>query len=213
MGLRSYRSPVLRFFGQGSPCENGCTVQVNRFLPYTLYLLALGLPVLCLATSIARISLEDTVAQAEWIVEGDVVRNWCGWDSGHRFIWTHTEVAVRDRWKGTTGRTVTISEPGGSVNGIATDIPGMVRYTPGEHVVVFLYTTPIGLVRTVGLAQGKLEVDNRGRVHPARVDALLASPAGARADGTSVHDLDASSLSSAHQRIVLLDRARKAVRK
>src|SRR6476619_5759348 len=97
------------------------------------------LPLLCLGTSVARLSLEETTARAQWILDGDVVRNWCDWDSGHRFIWTHTEISVRERWKGSAGRTVTVSEPGGVVNGVGMAIAGMVRYAPGERVVVFLY--------------------------------------------------------------------------
>src|SRR5947209_16306034 len=115
----------------------------SRLFRFFLFQTLLFSPLACLATSIVRLSLEETVAQAEWIVEGDVVRNWCGWDSGHRFIWTHTEIAVRDRWKGASAATITVSEPGGMVNGMGMDVAGMVRYSPGEHVVVFLYKTPI----------------------------------------------------------------------
>lgn len=169
---------------------------------YARFLFSLCLPLGCLATSVIRLSLEETVARAEWIVEGDVVRNWCGWDSGHRFIWTHTEIAVRDRWKGSTGQTVTVSEPGGEVDGKGLAIAGMVRYTPGEHVVVFLYRTPVGLVRTVGLAQGKLKVAEGDVVHNSLPDAMLVSPAGVRPAGTSIGDLDGQSLSAARHRVM-----------
>ena len=167
--------------------------------------------VLCRATTLQRLSLEDAVAQAEWIVSGDVVRTWCGWDRGHRFIWTHTEIAVHDRWKGSTGATVTVSEPGGVVDGMGLSVPGMVRYAPGEQVVVFLYRTPIGLIRTVGLAQGKLLVDSRGLVHPSLSDADVSSANGQPA-GTSIGELEASSLSRVHDRIARIA-AQKAVRK
>jgi hypothetical protein len=160
-----------------------------------------------------RISLEETVARAEWIIEGDVVRNWCGWDSGHRFIWTHTEITVRQPWKGSAGRTVTVSEPGGVVNGVGMQIAGMVRYAPGEHVVVFLYRTPIGLLRTVGLAQGKLQVDSHGVVHAELFDAALVNAGGAGTAGASIGELDAHSLSMVHDRIAQLAAGPKAVRK
>ena len=94
---------------------------------YHTVLLSLLLPLVCPATSIVRLSLEQTVAQSEWIVSGDVVRTWSGWDAGHRFIWTHTEIAVRERWKGASGPTVTVSEPGGVVDGSSMQIAGMVR--------------------------------------------------------------------------------------
>lgn len=164
-------------------------------------------------TSIARLSLEETIVRADAIVDGDVVRNWCGWDSAHRFIWTHTEIAVRDRWKGVSGPTVTVSEPGGEAEGVGMAIAGMVRYTPGERVVVFLYRTPIGYMRTVGLAQGKLQVDSRGVVHPSMADALLVSPAGARPAGSSIAELDAGSLSAVRDRITRMAAALKGVRK
>jgi hypothetical protein len=180
---------------------------------YRPFLLSLLLPLGCLGTSIVRISLEDTVAQAEWIVEGDVVRNWCAWDSGHRFIWTHTEIAVRESWKGSSGPTITISEPGGVVNGRGMAVAGMVRYTRGEHVVAFLYRTPIGLIRTVGLVQGKLQVDSQGLVHPSLSGAVIATPAGAPQSGASIGELEAHSLGAVHDRIVRMAAPIKGERK
>ena len=182
-------------------------MQFNRL--FTSFLL----PLVCLGTSIVRISLEQTVAQAEWIVEGDVVRNWCGWDSAHRMIWTHAEIAVKDRWKGSIGSTVTISEPGGSVNGMAIDVPGMVRYLPGEHVVAFLYRTPIGFIRTVGLSQGKLLIDAQGVVHATAPEALMVSAQGTRSAGASIAELESSRLTAARQRIMRMASLQQGVRK
>lgn len=170
-------------------------------MQYRRFLLTLLLPMVCLGTSIVRISLEEAVAHAEWIVSGEVVRSWCAWDSGHRFIWTHTEIAVHEKWKGDTRSTVTVSEPGGTVDGTAMAIAGMVRYAPGEHVVAFLYRTPIGLIRTVGLAQGKLQVDDRGLVHPSPAGAMVVSAAGTQAAGTSIGALEANSLSAVRARV------------
>jgi hypothetical protein len=174
------------------------------------FLITLLVPLACLGTSIVRISLEETVTQAQWIVDGDVVRNWCGWDSGHRFIWTHTEIAVRQPWKGSPGRTVTVSEPGGIVNGMGMQVAGMVRYSPGEHVVVFLYRTPIGLIRTVGLSQGKLQVDSQGLIHthPTPPGAVVVNAAGANPGGTSIGDLESRSLRAVHDRIAHLQAVR-----
>lgn len=165
------------------------------------------LPAVCLSTSIIRVSLEEGVNRADWIVSGDVVRTWCAWDNAHRFIWTHTEIAVKENWKGNPGSTVTVSEPGGEVDNQRLSIAGMVRYTPGEHVVLFLYRTPIGVIRTVGLSQGKLAVDNRGIVHATRPTATIVSPQGARIAGTPVSDLEGSSLEAVHARILGILRA------
>jgi hypothetical protein len=163
--------------------------------------LGLLLPIACFATSILRLSLEQTIAQSESIVEGDVIRNWCAWDNGHRFIWTHTEIAVRGRWKGSGGSSVIVSEPGGTLGNMNLDVAGMVRYTPGERVVVFLYRTPIGFIRTVGLAQGKLQVDRAGRVHAVHPQAVLVSPSGAASSGTSIADLESAPLPMLRERV------------
>jgi hypothetical protein len=163
--------------------------------------LGLLLPIACCATSILRLSLEQTIAQSESIVEGDVIRNWCDWDSGHRFIWTHTEIAVRGRWKGSGASSVIVSEPGGTIGNMNLDVAGMVRYTPGEHVVVFLYRTPIGFIRTVGLAQGKLQVDRAGRVHAVHPQAALVRPVGTPSSGTSITDLESTPLAAVRDRV------------
>jgi hypothetical protein len=181
--------------------------------PLRLLFLTLFVPLICAGTSVVRLSLEDAVTRAEWIVDGDVIRNWCGWDSGHRFIWTHTEIAVRRQWMGSVSATVTISEPGGMVGGRGMAVAGMVRYAPGEHVVVFLYRTPIGLIRTVGLAQGKLQVDRRGLVHPSASDAALVTAAGSPPSGTSIATLEAHTLSTVHDQVMRIANASRAVRK
>jgi hypothetical protein len=159
------------------------------------------------------VSLEEAVDRAEWIVSGDVVRNWCGWDNGHRFIWTFTEIAVREKWKGSIGSTVTVAEPGGTVDGVKLAVTGMVRYSPGEHVVVFLYRTPIGLIRTMGLTQGKLLVDDGGVVHPSPAGAPVMSAQGVQIEGTSIAELEGTTVSAAHARIAGIRASGHEVRK
>jgi len=177
------------------------------------HLLSLLLPLACFATIIPRISFEEATNQSELIVTGDVVRNWCAWDDAHRYIWTHTEIAVRERWKGVSGPTVTVSEPGGEVGDSRLAVVGVVRYTPGERVVVFLYRTPIGYLRTTGLAQGKLHVDKQGLVHPALSSATVVTPSGIQAAGTSIGELEASPLTLVHARIARLAAAPKGAQR
>lgn len=176
-------------------------------------LFLLTLPLLCLGTSITRISLEEAVNQSEMIVTGDVLRTWSAWDSQHRFIWTHTEIAVRDRWKGTSGVTVTVSEPGGFADGSGQAIAGMVRYVPGEHVVAFLYRTPHGYIRTVGLAQGKFLVDIKGLVHVTASEAQIVPVPGAASAGSPIRELDTLPVSAMRDRIMRIAANRKAVAK
>jgi hypothetical protein len=145
------------------------------------------------------------------IVTGDVVRTWAAWDSQHRFIWTHTEIAVRDRWKGTPSTTVTVSEPGGFAEGSGQAIAGMVRYVPGEHIVAFLYRTPHGYIRTVGLTQGKFAIDSRGLVHLTATEAQIVPSAAS--SGSPMKELEAMSVSAMRDRIIRIASNAKAVQK
>ena len=78
-----------------STCENGAS------MPYLPLAAALLIPIACLGTSIVRVSFEQTVGPGRMDRRERQCRSQlvCGM-SGHRFIWTHTEVAVRGGWKG-----------------------------------------------------------------------------------------------------------------
>jgi hypothetical protein len=107
------------------------------------------------ATTIPRLSLNELAQGSGLIVHGRVLRQWCGWDPEHRFIWTHSELAIREVLKGRPNTTITISEPGGTVNGLTMQVPGVVQFAAGEEVVVFLHDTPLHYWRVRGWTQGK----------------------------------------------------------
>lgn len=106
-----------------------------------------------------RLSVEQLVEGSSAVVHGRVVRSWAAWDANRTTIWTHYELAVEESWKGTPGRTVVVSEPGGSVDGVHMSVPGAPRYEEGEEVVVFTQPVPAGLLRTRGWSQGRLLVE------------------------------------------------------
>lgn len=143
----------------------------------------------CSATQVPRLSFEEVVRQADQIVTGKVVRSWAAWGPSHEFLWTHYEVQVDSVAKGRAGRSVTVSEPGGVLDGKGMDVAGAVHYAIGEQVVLFLQPTPIGYRRTVGWQQGKYTVTSDGQVHAAAGDARIvdmkssAARGNARVDG------------------------------
>jgi hypothetical protein len=120
---------------------------------------------LCTATIIKEVSFQDLVASSDQIVAGRVTKSWTSWGSEHKFIWTRYEIAVDDVIAGPQSRSVTVSEPGGVLDGKAMSVESAVRYTIGEHVVLFLHQFPSGDKRTVGWSQGKLTLDEGNRVH------------------------------------------------
>jgi hypothetical protein len=140
-----------------------------------------------------RITAEELTAQSQVIVEGNVVRSWTAWDSDHKYIWTHYEVSVTDQIRGPRSATVTVSEPGGSLDGVNQQFSGVVSYAPGETTIVFLYRTPIGYWRPVGGPQGKFTVDRAGRVHSnAQAATFMETPS--RGAGTSLSAWEGTTL-------------------
>ncbi len=121
------------------------------------------------------------MASSSQIVSGHVTRSWTSWGSEHKFIWTRYEIAVDDVIAGPRGSTVVVSEPGGV----------LVRFTAGEHVVLFLHQFPSGDKRTVGWSQGKFTVDEGGFVH---------------ANGARVASLNGITYSELRRRVAALSR-------
>jgi hypothetical protein len=150
-----------------------------------LAFLALLSAITVAAATVPRLAFEQIVADAGQIVHGRILDS--STSSSGNFIWTHYRVQVTDPIKGTTATQITVSEPGGTLNGVTMALSGAVAFAPGEEVVLFLYQTPIGLWRTVGYWQGKFDVTSvagakQVRLSTPTADAMeTAKPAGTRA--------------------------------
>ena len=172
--------------------------------------IAFGLVLVCSAraTSVPRISFEELTDQSEVIASGQVTRSWSDWDSTHKYIWTHYELSVSNTYKGQSGRSVVISEPGGVVGNIGMQIAGTVVYQPGDKVLVFLQRMPNGYLRTTGWGQGQYRVDASGIVHASeslRQENLLA----AGGPGSSLTSLEGTSVSELVRRVTARVQSRR----
>ena len=145
-----------------------------------------GLLAVAAAAVAPRITAEELVAQSEWIVRGHVARSFAAWDSKHKYIWTHYEVAVAEMLRGPYAPTVTVSEPGGTLDGVNMQTSGTLPFAAGEDAVLFLYKTPIGYWRVAGGPQGKFTVNREGRVYTGRFGTTFVDPPGGAAPGTSL---------------------------
>jgi len=121
-------------------------------------LLVVGAAGLLHATIVPALTLEELVERSELIVQGHCVRTWSAWDAAGQFIWTHSEIQVAAAVKGRSGPTVVVSEPGGVVGNLEMVVEGVPHYRAGEDVVLFLYRTPIGVLRARGFGQGKYTI-------------------------------------------------------
>ena len=125
-----------------------------------IFILAMSVVVtpLC-ATSIQRLSLEELVAKAQTIVEGNVVGANTYRSADAKLILTTYTFEVQESLKGSAGKTVTLTTVGGRIGNTVLRVSGMPVFQPGEKAVLFLeqagaYTT------VVGLNQGKFTVSN-----------------------------------------------------
>ncbi len=127
----------------------------------TSFLSALALAILIPpvgATLVPRVTLEEMASEAEFVVHGKVARKWSAWDSRGQTIWTHYELRIEEALKGASGSSLVVSEPGGIVGDEGMSIPGTPEYSPGDEVVLLVWRTPIGYLRTSGWGQGKFTV-------------------------------------------------------
>jgi len=141
---------------------------------------------LALASDLPRLSFAEMTDNSELVVAGNVTRTWADWDPDHKYIWTHYELAVSAAYKGSSGQTVDIAEPGGERDGMGMIVSGAAGYRVGESVLVFLSRMPNGYLRTSGLGQGKYLVDPGGRVHGQANFKTDAAGAVTTLDGMSV---------------------------
>ncbi|HYI13604.1 MAG TPA: hypothetical protein VEK57_31475 [Thermoanaerobaculia bacterium] len=138
------------------------------------------------AATFEPVSDAALVQRAKLIVAGEVVSaaSRLGAD---RAIVTDYRLAVRDVLKGEAGATVTITEIGGSANGIHMVISGSAKYTPGTRVLAFLKQRPDGSLFTSHMALGHFRFEkNRDGVE------VLAR------DGEGVEIGDESALAPRH---------------
>jgi hypothetical protein len=129
-----------------------------RVPPLCVLALALATAASAPATTVEELSFDEIVSTSSSIVHGKVVRARAAWDPERVAIWTHYEIQVEDALKGGARQVLTVSEPGGEIDGMHVQVAGAPRYELGEEVVVFAVGTPLGYLRTCGWGQGKFAV-------------------------------------------------------
>jgi hypothetical protein len=84
------------------------------------------------------------------------------WDAAHKEIYTFYTLSVLQSVKGNKGTTtITLRQLGGTVDNVASVVPGMPSFKKGEEVVVFLtQKDAAGYPWVMGLQQGKYSVSS-----------------------------------------------------
>ena len=114
----------------------------------TLCLIGLGAS----AATLEHLSLDEMAQRSTAIVRARAISSSTSLIGST--IYTHTRFQVLERWKGLEGAQVEVVEPGGTVGQLTQTYSGVPRFTPGQELVMFLWTGPSGRTQVIGLSQG-----------------------------------------------------------
>jgi hypothetical protein len=164
--------------------------RVRRPIVLALAALALLSASYAAATTVQKMSLRDLAKKSDAIVLARVEDETARYDA-NKEIYTYITLRVLDPVKGPKkDELVTIRQIGGTVDNIASIVPGTPTFKKGEEVVVFLTGRDgAGYPWVMGLQQGKYSVtaDEKGEKHVRNeIDGLvLVAPGGKPSEAES----------------------------
>jgi hypothetical protein len=169
---------------------------MNRFrlsLVVAVSVLALGASQAAFATTVQKLSLIDLAKKSDSIVRARVDDAVSSWDAGHKEIYTYYTLRVLEPVKGRKDETtITLRQIGGTVDNIASIVPGMPSFTKGEEVIVFLTQKDAsGYPWVMGLQQGKYSIYEKDGAKMVRNDLVgteLLSKSGQKIESTTAPD-------------------------
>lgn len=119
-------------------------------------LLALAPPLS--ASTFVALDLDDLVAGADQVVEGQVVDTRSFWNADRTVIRTEATFRVDSVLLGDPPDTVTLETPGGTVGDVRVRVPGFPVFEPGERLLLFLGDAGDGRSRVHGYRQGQFRI-------------------------------------------------------
>ena len=122
--------------------------------PIGLALLVAVLASPALATTVAKLSLEQLVQRADLIVQGQVQSVYSQWDQQRRLVFTYVSIRVDEPLKGVQRQSVLIRQIGGTVGTIEMSVAGAPQFKSGERALVFLKRQDATTFQVVGMNQG-----------------------------------------------------------
>jgi hypothetical protein len=143
-------------------------------------------------TTVQKLSLKDLAKKSSSIVIAKVQDSDSRIDPSNKEIYTYITLRILEPVKGMKGeKSLTLRQLGGTVNHIASIVPGMPSFKKDEEVVLFLTDRDgAGYPWVMGLQQGKYTVttDNNGmKTVRNELDGLrLLTPGGGQQEGAHV---------------------------
>ncbi len=114
------------------------------------------------ATVMQYMSVEALTRRSSDVIYGQVISTEAVWNADRTRIITRILVRIDEALKGslTSSQIVTVTQPGGEINGHKWDFAGRPIFTAGELVVLFTTRSKQNDLIVVGLKQGKMNVEN-----------------------------------------------------
>jgi hypothetical protein len=103
-----------------------------------------------------QLSVDDLAVKSTAIVRGRVTDSFTS--LAGPTVYTHYHVTVTETLKGSAGVTVDVALPGGVASGIRQTYPGVPQLSIGSEYVLYLWTSPSGMIMPTGFAQGIFSV-------------------------------------------------------
>jgi len=136
-------------------------MKTKLFIPFAMTLFAI--PVF--ATTARSLGIQDLVNRADMIVRGEITGSTAFYNKKFGMIYTRLTIDVKQTYMGRpVSKDITITLPGGTVNGRVQVVFGVPVIKPGEKAILFLQHsgTRIGIA---GLGQGTFIINSAlGRV-------------------------------------------------
>ena len=115
------------------------------------------------------VTIEELAKESEVVAVGKVTGMRGEWDQNKTRIVTRVTVAVSEYLKGNVGAVMTITSPGGEVDGVGEWYSHTARFKKDEDVVVFAEKDKKGNFRVAGGELGKLVVKKDAQTSIERV--------------------------------------------
>lgn len=112
-----------------------------------------------LATQVVFKTPQQMGQESAVVVRGKVASVESYWNPGHTKIFTRTQVAVDETYKGAPLGFVDVVQLGGVVDGVRVTVHGAVAWRQGEEVVLFLEPYVAGSYHVAGFSQGKFDIE------------------------------------------------------
>ncbi len=122
-----------------------------------------ALPLQC--ATLEQLSLSEMIARSTAIVRAKVLSSYTAMFGP--VVYTHYQLQVGERYKGTAQSAVDLAIPGGAANGIRQVWGGAPQLDAGAEYVFFLWTGKSGLTQVMGLTQGLFTISQDGSNDPA----------------------------------------------